>query len=121
MKRMNLPLMSKLHLSGAALLVGWLTASALAQNSNHGVEERAQGQTPPPVRVGRAVITGIPEDWSDRQVVFSDPGTEQDAIWNGRHAQWQRIVNNPRYVIQQMKKNALVQGPAAADVEARSK
>ena len=120
MKRMNLPLMSK-RLAGAALLVGWLTASALAQSPNHGIAEPAQVQNPPPVRVGGVVITGIPEDWSDRHVVFSDPGTEQEAIWNGRHAQWQRIVNNPRYVMQQMRKNLPVRGPAAADVEARSK
>ena len=120
MKRMNLPLMSK-WLASAALLVGSLTASALAQSPNHGIAEPAQGQNPPPVRVGGVVITGIPEDWSDHHIVFSDPGTEQEAIWNGRHAEWQRIVNNPRYVIQQMRKNRPVRGPAAADAEARSK
>jgi len=121
MKRMNLPLMNKLRLACATVLVGWLAASALAQSSNRGIAERARGQNPPAVRVGGVVITGILEDWSDRHVVFSDPGTEQEAIWNGRHAQWQRIVNNPRYVMQQMRKNRPVRGPAAEDVEARSK
>jgi hypothetical protein len=76
--------------------------------------------TPPPVRVGGVEITGIPEDWSHHHVVFSNPGTEQQAVESGRYEQWLKIVNEPRYVMQQLKRNAPVQGPAAADAEYRS-
>jgi len=79
------------------------------------------GQGAPPVHVGGAEITGIPEDWSHRHVVFSDPGAEQEAIQGGRHEQWQTVVNDPRYVMQQLRKNAPVQGPAAVDAEYRAR
>lgn len=39
-------------------------------------------------------ITGIPEDWAHHHVVFSDPGTEHEAISAGRHEQWQKIVDD---------------------------
>lgn len=78
-----------------------------------------QGQNAPPVHVAEVDITGIPEDWSQHHLVFSNPGTEQEAIRNGRYDQWWKIVNEPRYVIQQLKKNAPVQGPAAADAAFR--
>lgn len=81
----------------------------------------AQGQDAPAIRVGGVEITGIPEDWSHRYVVFSNPGTEQEAIQNDHYVQWQKIVNEPRYVIQQLKRNALVRGPAAFDAENRSR
>jgi hypothetical protein len=81
----------------------------------------AQGQDAPAVRVGGVDITGIPEDWSHRYVVFSNPGTEQEAIQSGDYAQWQKIVNEPRYVLQQLKKNVPVQGPAAVDTGYRSR
>ena len=57
---------------------------------------------------------GVPNDWSHHHVIFSNPGTEQDAIANGTHDRWLRIVNDPRYIIQQLKRRA-AQGPAAAD------
>src|ERR1039458_8553268 len=58
---------------------------------------------------------GIPEDWSHHHLVFSNPGTEEDAIANGTHDRWLSIVNDPRYIIQQLKRRA-AQGPAAADI-----
>src|ERR1019366_7903237 len=58
---------------------------------------------------------GIPEDWSTHHLVFSNPGTEEDAIANGTHDRWLSIVNDPRYIIQQLKRRA-AQGPVAADI-----
>jgi len=78
-------------------------------------------QSAPSVHVGRIEITGVPDDWSHRHVVFSNPGTEQEAIQSGHYAQWQKVVNDPRYVIQQLKRNLPVQGPAATDAEYRSR
>jgi hypothetical protein len=58
---------------------------------------------------------GVPEDWSNHHLVFSNPGTEEDAIANGTHDRWLNIVNDPRYIIQQLKRRA-AQGPAATDI-----
>ena len=81
----------------------------------------AFGQGAPSVRVGGVEVTGVPDDWTHHHVVFSNPGTEQEAIQSGHYAQWQKVVNDPRYVIQQLKKNLPVQGPAAVDAEYRSR
>lgn len=78
------------------------------------------GQSAPSVRVGNVDITDIPEDWSHHYVVFSDPGTEQDALESGRYERWKNVVNSPRYVIQQLKRNGRVHGPASSDADYRS-
>jgi len=80
-----------------------------------------RGQSAPSVHVGGVEITGVPDDWTHRHVVFANPGTEQDAIQSGHYAQWQKIVNDPRYVIQQIKRNLPVQGPAAVDADYRAR
>jgi len=60
-----------------------------------------------------AELEGLPNDWSHHHLVFSNPGTEQDAIQNGTYDDWLRIVNNPRYIMQQLKQRSPAQGPAA--------
>ena len=63
---------------------------------------------------------GIPEDWSHHHVVFSDPGTFADAWRNGKLDQWTKITSDPRYQIQQLKRNLLQrQMQAAPDFAAR--
>jgi hypothetical protein len=49
---------------------------------------------------------GFPEDWSHRHVVFSNPGTYREAIENGSSEKWVRINNDPRFIMQRMKRNA---------------
>ena len=90
-------------LSTAALALVMLFAS--------GIPIGAQTAT-----VGNVQITGVPDDWTHHHLVFSDPGTEQDAIRQGKHEQWLKIVNDPRYVIQHLKRGTEARGPAAADV-----
>ena len=75
----------------------------------------------PAVHVGKTQITGLPDDWSHHHVVFSNAGTEQDAIKNGTHEQWLKVVNDPRYVMQQLRRNLPVQGPAAVDANYRAR
>ena len=82
------------RLGVAALLAVGLTTLALAQQS--------------PIQNGNFVT-----DWSSQRLIFSDPGTEQEAWANGTHDRWLRIVNNPRYVLQQLQRHAPAQGPAA--------
>jgi hypothetical protein len=49
---------------------------------------------------------GIPDDWSHRHVVFSNPGTAAQAIQNGTYARWARIVTDTRFTLQQRKREA---------------
>jgi len=46
---------------------------------------------------------GLAEDWSHHHILFSNPGTEDEAWHRGTHEQWLRIVNNPRFEFQQWK------------------
>jgi hypothetical protein len=55
---------------------------------------------------------GFPEDWSHHHVVFSNPGTFRRAIENGAFEKWDRIANDPRFVHQQMRRNAAVSWPS---------
>jgi hypothetical protein len=73
---------------------------------------------PAEITVGGVKIVGVPNDWSFRHLVFSNPGTEDEAIRDGRHAEWLRIVNEPRYVMQQLHRHAPAEGPAAPQVAA---
>src|SRR5208282_1227694 len=61
---------------------------------------------------------GVPQDWSHHHLVFSNPGTEEDAIANGTHDHWLSIVNDPRYILQQMKRSTGVK--TLADSETAS-
>jgi hypothetical protein len=94
---------------------------SLAFSAVVGFGVQARGQSAPAVHVGSVKITGIPDDWTHHHVLFANPGTEQDAVKSGHDVQWQKVVNEPRYVIQQLKKNLPVQGPAAADAEYRAR
>ena len=57
-------------------------------------------------------VRGFPDDWSHHHVVFSNPGTFEEAVKNGTYERWASIVNDPRYRIQQMKRAATA-APAA--------
>jgi hypothetical protein len=74
------------------------------------------GQEAPAVHAGYSRITGLPDDWSHHRVVFSDPGTAYDAMRSGRYNDWFTTVNDPRYVMQQMKRGLPARGPSADDV-----
>jgi hypothetical protein len=50
-------------------------------------------------------IVGVVDDWSHHHLVFSNPGTAADALAHGRFEEWYRAVNDPRYLMQQMKRD----------------
>ena len=55
------------------------------------------------------------EDWSSSHVVFSNPGTLAEARLNGTEEHWRRIVSDPRYRMQWMKRyGAALRTPAVA-------
>ena len=58
-------------------------------------------------------LKGLPDDWTHHHLIFSDPGTEEEAIAKGTHEKWLRVVNDPRYIMQQLRRHAPAQGPAA--------
>jgi hypothetical protein len=68
--------------------------------------------------VGNTQFRGGADDWTHHRVVFSNPGTEEQAIKGGYHEKWLKIVNDPRYVMQQLRRGLPVQGPAANDAAA---
>ena len=57
---------------------------------------------------------GIVDDWTHHHVVFSNPGSLENAINNGTSERWERIVSSPRYRMQWMKRNVVQPAPAAA-------
>ncbi len=75
------------------------------------------GQEVPQPFTGDGVqITGLPDDWTHHHLTFSDPGTEQEALDKGTYSEWVKVVNDPRYLMQQLKRRAQAQGPAAEEV-----
>jgi hypothetical protein len=78
------------------------------------------GQEVPAVNVGNSHITGVPDDWTHHHLVFANPGTEERAFRKGTHENWSRVVNDPRYAVQQLKKGLPAHGPAADDVAFRN-
>lgn len=82
------------------------------------------GQTTSDVRSTQQPATtqaaGVPDDWSHHHVVFSNPGTFADALRNGKLEDWNRISSDPRYKIQELKRNLLQrQLQSAPDFAAR--
>jgi len=66
---------------------------------------------------GTEELVGLPDDWTHHRLVFSNPGTEEEAIKAGSYDEWLRIVSNPRYIMQQLKRRTPAQGPGAEYVE----
>lgn len=95
-----------------------IVALVLAMFAGFGVA--VQGQQAAGITVGKTRVTGLPEDWSHRHVVIPDPGSAEDAIQKGTYDKWTRIVNDPRYVLQQLKLGLPARGPAAQDVAFRN-
>ncbi len=48
---------------------------------------------------------GVASDWTHHHVIFSHPGTIEQAVHDGTYDRWFRIMNDPRYTIQQLKRN----------------
>ena len=48
---------------------------------------------------------GLPDDWTHHHAVFADAGTAEQAIQNGTYDQWLKVVDDPRYQLQQAKRN----------------
>ena len=65
---------------------------------------------------------GVPEDWSHRHLVFSNPGTREDAVKNGTFEHWLKVTSNSRFTLQQVKRGGSAtmleaQGLEASEVD----
>ncbi len=58
-------------------------------------------------REAPAAISGVPDDWTHHRLIFSNPGTAEDAIKHGTYDRWLAITKNPRYVQQQTKRSSM--------------
>jgi len=79
----------------------WLFTFVLAALAATAVPAFAQGKTEE-----TSHPHGYVEDWSSHHVVFSNPGTEQDARRRGEYDKWRRIVNDERYMMQQRRRSS---------------
>jgi len=56
---------------------------------------------------------GIPSDWTHQHLIFSNPGIFGEAQRNGTYDRWVRIVNDPRYQLEQEKRAAMAMSSQA--------
>lgn len=80
------------RLLGLSLLIVLAVRPALTQ----------QKQTP---------LQGIVIDWTSQHVIFSNPGRMEEALTKGTLNEWERIVTEPRYQMQQFRGMTSVQQP----------
>ena len=66
----------------------------------------SSGASPPVASATGAVI----DDWSHHRLVFSDPGTMEEAIGEGNLDRWLKVSSDPRYKLQQLKRRAAANG-----------
>ena len=78
-------------------------ALTLAISSAFGI--RTWAQESPDSATGKAKVSGLADDWTHHHLIFSNPGTEEEAIRKGTHERWLKTANDPRYIMQQLKKS----------------
>ena len=53
---------------------------------------------------GEISMGSVVDDWTHHHLVFSNPGSERDALQHGRRPKWLRIVTDDRYHMQWLKR-----------------
>jgi hypothetical protein len=48
---------------------------------------------------------GFVDDWTYHHLLFSNPGTREDAVKNGELDKWLKVTSDPRYQMQQAKRH----------------
>ncbi|MGD0911741.1 MAG: hypothetical protein ABR928_07590 [Terracidiphilus sp.] len=72
-----------------------------------------------PIRAQDAASSPAPkgayvDDWSYHHLIFSNPGTMEDAVKNGTLDKWLKITGDPRYQMQLAKRNMALRPAVAA-------
>ena len=60
---------------------------------------------------------GVPDDWSHHHLIFSNPGTYEQAIASGTYSKWLNLQYDTRYIFQQMKRNHTSAGGYSPEME----
>src|SRR4030095_15263284 len=55
---------------------------------------------------GTSPAAGLPQDWSHRHLIYSNPDTREEAAAKGTLDEWVKKANDPRFVLQLEKKQA---------------
>ncbi|MGA3322934.1 MAG: hypothetical protein ABSF45_00540 [Terriglobia bacterium] len=55
---------------------------------------------------------GVPRDWTHHRLVFSHPGSADEAMRRGTYERWLQIAHDPRYIMQQQERSANAPGAA---------
>ena len=55
---------------------------------------------------------GAPDDWTHHHLIFSNPGTAVEAMQRGDYFHWVKVVNDPRFILQQAKRAAAARSGA---------
>ena len=53
---------------------------------------------------GLSTSVGVPQDWSHKHLIYSNPDTREEAAAKGTLDEWTRRANDPRFVVQLEKK-----------------
>ena len=62
---------------------------------------------------------GLPADWTHHYLVFSNPGTAEQATASGNYEHWLKVVNSPRFTMQQIKRSGGVAGTRGLAIRVR--
>jgi len=63
------------------------------------------------------VLAGVPDDWSHHHLVFSNPGTYEEAVkTTASYVKWLTIQEDPRFILQQMKRHAAATGGLSGEM-----
>jgi hypothetical protein len=114
--------------SHTALMIAMLVGPAGLSLSLHAQNSSSAGTGTPAVdpvvqrNIDEWVLAGkgVPDDWSHHHLVFSNPGTEEDAVKNGSFEQWLTTVNDPRHTMQQIKRSGGAAALEGTDASAAS-
>src|ERR1017187_9088120 len=89
-----------------SIAFGMIVAFGIPTFGQEAPLQKEEAAAPQPAPAMNEVLRHTIEDWSPPPLVFSNPGTEEEAIANGTHDRWLNIVNDPRYILQQMKRSS---------------
>jgi hypothetical protein len=88
------------HVLRLSCLVLSILAIVLAVRPLAAAQDHGQPQDQP-----AAQPHGVPYDWSHHHVIFSNPGTAEDAMRKGAYDHWFHTVNDPRYQQDQVRRH----------------
>ena len=97
---------SALRLTAILVILAVLPSSTVLMSGQEGQERPTEG---------------VPKDWTHHHLVFSQPGSADEAMRQGTYERWLKIVGDPRYIMQQRERSANNRGAAVSGAELRAR